>query len=839
MDDIHLEDPRKFSAKQIKVTVEKAKKHRTFWQYMFDLIVKTFILASVISIDFTLFANSGNYSLFSSSWLNIEAQYIYIAIFAVSFVLMFIVSFFRSLENVLLAIIVALTSVALINQFATFEKQSALLVLFQGIFSENINVILYEYSFLLVGVLVFLISWFFLNLLKRQFLFYLMLCLVALQGWLLSEAYLGGSSKYFRTVASAPSIRSDKPGKNLVFLSFNDLTSTNNLKKMYESSKQHINIQSAFNNALGFYSKNGFILYPNALVKDVKNPFMNLISAYNSNSDNDVTAHISSSTVKNDYFDFTALQQDKIFMKNNSLYDVLKKDGYSVNVYQSRGVDTCYVNGKIAVNSCKEKVNMPISLDNQFSVIQKTLLLTAQWLNSTGMVTSINPVLKMLEYVYINPALVPFGFEINELYGINSFKVFDQIIDNIDRQNGNNAYFAVVDIPSDTYIYDEFCQLKNIENWQSEKMLNFVKNPVDKRRSAYADQVSCLYGYLEKFVQQLDKLGYLENTTIVIEGLNNPLGLNKNERDFYRKMQENNQVALAIRPAGSEKSKLDYSVCYIKDILSSYFFKQKACEEFKGIKTTEKVMKEVRNSIEQDKYKKHEIETARNSFSKWFDAWKAHNQFGLQKKENPIAKLNMSSNAPKKIEKVEVAPAVIAEEPEQKMKSISAVDDETLNPVENIQAAEEEIIENIEPLKVEVKENEVNDIVADVEDITDNEVKPVSDIELKAEEVIPEAILDDIEDINNEIEDAISAAKQKIKEKQQKLEQQINDVVVKEENIKDNYKDDNLRKVLEAPVVESNNLSPEELKKQYRKALKEAADKGEDIMNIEVKVIEN
>ena len=73
----------------------------------------------------------------------------------------------------------------------------------------------------------------------------------------------------------------------------------------------------------------------------------------------------------------------------------------------------------------------------------------------------------------------------------------------------------------------------------------------------------------------------------------------------------------------------------------------------------------------------------------------------------------------------------------------------------------------------------------------------------------------------------------------QKLEQQINDVVVKEENIKDNYKGDNLRKVLEAPVVESNNLSPEELKKQYRKALKEAADKGEDIMNIEVKVIEN
>ena len=124
MDDIHLEDPRKFSAKQIKKSVEEAKYKRTFWQYWFDLIVKTILLATIISLDFTLFANAGSYNLFSSStWLNTEAQYIYIAIVAFSFLFMFIASFFRALENFILSLSFAVLGVALINQFATFEKK--------------------------------------------------------------------------------------------------------------------------------------------------------------------------------------------------------------------------------------------------------------------------------------------------------------------------------------------------------------------------------------------------------------------------------------------------------------------------------------------------------------------------------------------------------------------------------------------------------------------------------------------------------------------------------------------------------------------------------------------
>ena len=96
MDDIHLDDLRKYSAKQIKKSMKDNKNKRKIWQYLFDMVFKTLILSSILSIDFTLFANSGNYGLFTvSKWLNIEAQYIYIAIVVLSLGIMFFASFLK------------------------------------------------------------------------------------------------------------------------------------------------------------------------------------------------------------------------------------------------------------------------------------------------------------------------------------------------------------------------------------------------------------------------------------------------------------------------------------------------------------------------------------------------------------------------------------------------------------------------------------------------------------------------------------------------------------------------------------------------------------------------
>ena len=689
MDDIHLEDPRKFSAKKIRAVAGQSSGRRRIWQYLFDLIIKTIICAAFISLDFTLFANSGNYHIFGSSfYLNAEVLYIYIGIAVFSFVIMFAASFFKKLENVVLALCVSLLCIAIINQFASFEKHSGLLILFSGIFSDGANAVLYKYSFWIIGVAVFIAAWLLFNMLKRQFLLYFAALQLVVLGWLLSEAYFSASSQYFRTAAAAPTLKNEGVGKNLIFLSFNSLTSPNNLASMAQMSKQKVNIQETFNNVLGFFARNNFILYPNALVKNEREPFLNLISSYNPDSDKDASEHLQISAIRDEYFIFDSLQRDRVYLKDSSLYSLLRKKDYTINVFQTRGVDVCYLDNKLAAALCKEKINAPTNWNgNNFSTEQKTLLLLAQWLNSTGFVDSLNPVLTLADFVLPSQLRMTMSFKADELYAVNSFKVFDQIIDSLEKQTGNQAYFAIIDLPSETYIYDEFCHLKNMSDWVSENNFPFARPVgIDVRRDAYAEQISCLFGALDNFIRRLERGGYLKDTTLIIQGLNTPQGLAAKKTDYYRQLQQQSQVMLAIYPAGGEHSDVDYSVCHVDEILNSFFFTHKPCKEFSGIKTTDKALKHIRQLIEEDKYKDHIIAAAEEHFGQWSSAWQASNQIdggqAYQKNDVFQSRLEASSPAadvaPRKLEKPAVAENEVKDVPEQPVKSISAVGDNAL-----------------------------------------------------------------------------------------------------------------------------------------------------------------
>ncbi len=839
MDDIHLDDPRKFSAKQLKIKQEALKRRRSLWQYLFDLIVKTLICAIMLSLNFTLFANSGNYSLFASSMrLNMEAEIIYAAILAISFILMFISSFYRSLENIILSLCFASVCVATINQFATFEKKSGLLILFSGVFSENINVILYEYSLWIVAGACFVLFWLILKMLNRQIMLYFMIILGALLGWVLSEAYLNTSTSHFKVVASSPILRSENFGKNLVFLSFENLTSPNNLKNMYQTSRRYPNIQESFYHSLGFFVKNDFTLYPNVLIDNADNPFINLISAYNPEANGDITNKVQTSAVRTDYFNFSSLQKDKMYLKESSLYEKLRKDNYNLNVYQTGDIDTCYLNNKIAVAFCKEKYNTPISLiGNQFSLMEKVLLLASQWLNSTGFVSSLDPILASIGYVYNVNGLKPLGFNVNNLNALNSFKALDQIVESMDRQTGNQAYFAIMDIPSDTYIYNAFCQLKPMSGWNDEFANLYSKKSTDERRSFYAEQVSCLYGYLEKFMQQLDRAGHLENTTIIIEGINNPQGLNKPEKDFYSQLQTKRQGVLAIRPAGAKKSQIDYSVCSTSSVLNSFFFTHKPCKEFSDVKTTEKMMTTIKKQIDTDKYKSHVITTAQKSFGEWFSAWTAYNQFdnNLQYETSKAVpnEITESSNANIKedivvdVKEAPVADNIVEDIPEEKMQSIGVAMGNTVNNKNEVEALTIKVIE-------EEKE---------LENIANNEEKIVNEVSVDdnvIEDVIPNTLFDETLKKHQKTEDAIAKAKKALIEKAKNNLSQVKNMDDNKVSIEENVKTDSeINKVLEAPMVEGKKLSPEELKKQYREALKQQSANKEQHIDIKVKVIEN
>ncbi len=882
MDDIKI-------ASKTKNNTTSKQKGRNFWQYMFDIIIKTLLCAAIILTNFILFANSGSYNIFSSSMYgNLEILYIFAGITGISFILVFFASLIRPLENILLATIFGLFTVVIINQFATFDKQSALLLLFEGIFSNEVNIILYSYSQLIIFGVVFLISWIILSLLSRSFLFYLTVGICGLLGWLISEAYLNPQIKYFNDVASLPNLKKEDMGKNFIFLSFNDLTSVNNIKKINSDKNSDLNDQ-AYNNALGFYHKNNFTLYPNALVQDIDDPFANLISSYNSEDLTQLAEYNTlSSIVKEPYFNFKTLQNNKIQLMNNALYDLLRKDDYKINVFQTRDIDTCYVNYKLNVSSCKEKILSPISFEaDHFTTFDKMIVLIGQWLESTKLIKSVNPVLKLLEYgkPYIPQEFSSKNVDLGKIYSYNSIKIFDQIIDTIDKLSGNQAYFAIIDLPSDNYVYDEYCQIKPVDSWMSAKNNFSPRSSLGNRQKAYLDQLNCLYGSLEKFIKQLDIMGQTENTTIVIQGLNNPIELIGKNAEFYKQIQNKQQVSLAVKLPQDTQSKIDYSVCSVPEFINSIFFSKKPCNNFAVLKTTDKNIEMVKKSVNADKISETTLKKAVTLFNTWFNIWSINNNF----QDHDV---NIKSSTNTIIKEAPVMDEAIEDIPETEMESIKAASDET-NTKELINEAKEDAttVETVENIKEEIVDTiqktneEVVKKPSKLEELAKNTYKEINS---KVDEVIKnkksnkkENLIDKINnatqklssDINNTIKnvtdkvsdaltssekpedakatttendivpvvknnkaDIIAETKKAIKEKEAALKEKTDKLLEEELKIKEqtSAQSPELKSILEAPVADGQNLSPEELKKLYHQKLKNAVKNS----NVQVEVIE-
>ena len=885
MDDVKIASKRRTTTKPVQ-------KNRKLWQYMFDLVIKTLLCSLIISIDFTLFANAGSYNLFSTGvYGNLEALYIYGGITAVSFILMFIASFIRPLENILLSAVFALFVVAIVNQFATFEKQSALLLLFDGVFSENINIILYEHSRLIILSVVFVLSWILLSLLNRSFLFYITLGLCAFLGWLISEAYLNPNIKYFNEVAGLPNFKKENMGKNLIFLSFNDLTSINNLKALNNDKENNEALTKAYKNSLAFYNTNNFTLYSNALVEYQDNAFYNLMSSYNSRSeDNNIENNVLLSVLKDSYFDFKTLQYDKLYMKDNLLYDYLRKNDYKINVFQTRELDTCYVNNELTASSCKEKINSPLSLNGEyFTTYDKTVILASQWLESTGLIKSTNPLLSVLQYAgsIIPSEFAPKNVYLGNLYSYNSVKIFDQLIDTIDKLSGNQAYFAVIDLPSNNFVYDEFCKVKPVEQWLNSKNIPYSNTPITKRKQAYAEQINCLYGSLQKFVTQLDIMGELENTTIVIQGLNNPIELMGKKNEYYDQVQSRRNVAFAVRQAYAKKPEINHSVCSINEIINSELFDEKDCTSFDVLKTSDKNIEAVKKAINSNKPKDEDIDNAIVSFNNWFKVWSAHNDFLIN--QTPTIKDSY-------IDEASLMDGVIEDTPESEMESISLASDEA-DIIENTdgstdETVAEEIIEENEEVKEDKKTSKIeelakktfneinakvenlknketqksnniidkiNNVTKDVSNSIDNTIKTMTgkvvkvfdktntetvkevkkEVVKKQVPVIQEAkhvdnVKDIVEEKQESIKDIITKTKKAIREKEETIQNQ--QIIDENQAVKEkiSQQSEELREILEAPVADGQNLSPEELKKIYHNKIKNAVKNT----NVQIEVIE-
>lgn len=729
MEDVYINDRRQFSAKAVTREQELKqgrKRRRSFRQYLADLIIKSLIAAALLCIDFSLFAEAGSYSLFSENRVfNPEALYIIVGIVASTFILMYLLSFSKFLQNLLTTAAFGFFLFAVFNQFALFDKGSFLYGTFGQFFNDDIAASLLSSShFILIGFLTFLFLLFML-LTRRSTQGYFMGILIFTLGGIISEAYFNPVVHNFRTVYEpVPGLtpqteNATGKNKNFIFLTFPGLTSYHNLHDFMSASSSPLKnqynekIQSAIDNMLGFYTQNNFTLYSGAYIVD-SDPFLNLTAALNpGNVSKDPQDYTLSNVLLNSYWDFNDIVTPTLYLKENKLFETFQKNKYQINVYQTRGLETCYVNNRLAVNKCVAKENLPIDFEQfGYSEIEKTALLFTQWIESSGLISNFNPLYQGLNF--ISDSLKPVNFSTNEFYVVNSFKTFDLLSRDIAAASGRNAFFATIDLPSDLYIYDSFCRIKPFSKWESAQNETwFNNNNVMNKREAYAEQMSCLYGQLEHFIQNLSNAGQLDNSVIVIQGLNNPSRFTvTSPGDAFGQFKGTRQITMAIFDPLKNKAQINNEMCSAPALLKSYLYKKYHCTPFEGLKMDSSTKEEISKKASEEEISPKTIATSLPNFLNWYQQWADANKvennlsnlviptenIATHQTENAVVK-EIKPEAETEIKPVAEVPEAMATEelpPEEKNASLSAAmnaapvtDEET--ETEAVQTEEETI----------------------------------------------------------------------------------------------------------------------------------------------------
>ena len=298
----------------------------------------------------------------------------------------------------------------------------------------------------------------------------------------------------------------------------------------------------------GFYQKNKFVVYPKAFAPE-ESFLQNMVRALNPESKKTGKTHILKTRLLSEYWRFYNIRHEYINLKDNSLYDYFKQKGYMISAYKSRDFDMCHKNHEINVDRCIEKVNQPVNIyDIKLSKISKVNILLMEWIASMRIINNMTSIFSFMSK-FVNLQQTPMvGIDYSNLYVVNSIKTFDVLLQNIKEDKGKQAYFVFVDLPSNMYIYNEFCQVKPTDDWYDIASLPWIKYDLtQQRQKAYLQQMRCLYGELEYFVQELRENNLFEDSTIVIQGTS---GVNnfQNTKDpvFTNDFIANRSINMAI-----------------------------------------------------------------------------------------------------------------------------------------------------------------------------------------------------------------------------------------------------------------------------------------------------
>ena len=203
--------------------------------------------------------------------------------------------------------------------------------------------------------------------------------------------------------------------------------------------------------------------------------------------------------------------------------------------------------------------------------------------------------------------------------------------DNIIADKGRQAYFVYADIPSDMFIYDEFCQIKPRHEWINMENMPWVKvdNTVLKQR-AYYDQTKCLFGKLQEFIDRLADENLLEKSVVIVEGMSSINNFrNKPYDDFVDDFVYDKLVTLAVKSPIKHTNVFNNIICESDSIVRHYLYKDKNCEGLAGINIHQSLKDNLLNKLAELDVTKKQAENNVEAFNDWYASWYAINHMKL------------------------------------------------------------------------------------------------------------------------------------------------------------------------------------------------------------------
>lgn len=609
---------------------KKTSKNEKFSSYLIDWLIKALIVASLISLNFLAFVGAGSYNMFSGlSFFTAEVWYILGGIIIFSMIVMYFLSFFKFLQNIVAAIVVFYFIIAMLNQFAAFDKNTMLASLAATYISQDLGILLTYVSHIVTALIIAVIAFLYFTFASKLntfiFLIFLIMCnfLTAITQFKDSNEH----QKFNIIKEDIINIKASK-GKKFIFIGLQGLGSYSNLKQISQSlsekAPEYADINKTLDTILGFYAHNGFIFYPQSYVNYVS-ASRNYAQILNANSRQKEHEYTLKNIYPERFWNFNNLNIKDTYLKDSRIYDTFKKSKFNIHAYQSSGIELCKINNEMAVRRCIEQNGKPVDYAGiKASTIEKTVIILSQWIESTGLFDDYSFLYNLIRPFASTDSIPLVGISYDKLEIKNSSDMLDQVVKDIKKDKGNVAYFINYDLPNDLYIYDEFCQIKPIKNWTTKNNLLWVKSSNNnEKRKAYAQQVRCVYGKLQKFIDKINQSTQPQDVVIFIQSLNglNGLEVPQANKTFIEEFMNKKMVDSAIKDPLKKDFKLETQSCLAGKILTQYLYRKNTCNELSELNIEPNLKEKMLNQLHNNIVSQEEIENAKKQYQTWYKTW--------------------------------------------------------------------------------------------------------------------------------------------------------------------------------------------------------------------------